>query len=75
MDIQLQIKTAIQKVLKTFNVSHAEIVLERPGDTNHGDFATNIALVLAKQTKSNPRELAEKIVGALREQKIKFMLE
>jgi len=73
MDIQLQIKTAIQQVLKTLNISATEIILERPADANHGDFATNIALTLAKQTKLNPRELAEKITGILREQKIEFV--
>ncbi len=76
MDIQLDIKTAIQSTLKTLGVSHvpaSEITLEHPGDSSHGDFATNIALVFAKQTKSNPRELAEKIAGALRTQKIEFI--
>ncbi|MFD2367492.1 arginine--tRNA ligase [Pseudoduganella sp. GCM10020061] len=41
------------------------IVLERPRDPSHGDVACNIAMQLAKQLKSNPRELAQKIVAAL----------
>ncbi len=43
----------------------AEIQLERPRDTQHGDFACNVAMLLAKQLKQRPREIAEKIVSAL----------
>ncbi len=41
------------------------IVIERSRDSQHGDFATNLALVLAKSAKTNPRQLAEKIIAAL----------
>lgn len=41
------------------------IVIERARDAQHGDFASNLALMLAKPAKSNPRALAEKIVAAL----------
>lgn len=41
------------------------ILLERPKQREHGDFATNLALVLAKEAKLSPRVLAEKIVLAL----------
>lgn len=36
-------------------------------DPKHGDFATNLALVLAKPTGSNPRKLAEQIIAQLPE--------
>jgi arginyl-tRNA synthetase len=42
-----------------------KINIERARDTNHGDFATNLALILAKPAKTNPRHLAEKIISAL----------
>jgi len=35
-----------------------EVELERPNDPSHGDFATNVALRLAKQAGRAPRELA-----------------
>jgi arginyl-tRNA synthetase len=41
------------------------IIVERARDAQHGDFATNIALRLAKAARRNPRELAEAIVAAL----------
>ena len=43
----------------------AEICLERPRDSQHGDFACNLAMTLAKQLKQRPRDIAEKIVAAL----------
>jgi arginyl-tRNA synthetase len=39
--------------------------IERSRDPAHGDFATSIAMRLAKQARSNPRALATKIVEAL----------
>ncbi|HXK56437.1 MAG: arginine--tRNA ligase [Gammaproteobacteria bacterium] len=40
-------------------------LIERTRDTRHGDFACNIAMVLAKIARVRPRELAEKLVAAL----------
>jgi arginyl-tRNA synthetase len=41
------------------------IALERPRDPSHGDIACNIAMQLAKPLKTNPRELATRLVAAL----------
>jgi len=41
------------------------IVVERPRQAAHGDYATNAALALAKAARRNPRELAQAIVDAL----------
>jgi arginyl-tRNA synthetase len=35
-----------------------QIVVERPKSREHGDYATNVALVLAKKVGRNPREMA-----------------
>ena len=43
----------------------AVVMVERTRDTSHGDFATNLAMTLAKAAKINPRLLAEKIIGAM----------
>ncbi|MEO1899046.1 MAG: arginine--tRNA ligase, partial [Methylococcales bacterium] len=42
-----------------------QINIERSRDSSHGDYATNLALILAKPAKSNPRQLAEKIIALL----------
>jgi arginyl-tRNA synthetase len=41
------------------------VELERPKNADHGDFATNVALQLAKRVGRKPREAAEAIVAAL----------
>jgi arginyl-tRNA synthetase len=38
-----------------------EPLLERPRDPSHGDWATNLAMVLAKPLRSKPREIAERL--------------
>jgi arginyl-tRNA synthetase len=43
------------------DLSAPTIILERPRDPSHGDFACNIAMQLAKALKKNPRELAQAI--------------
>ena len=41
------------------------VELERPKNTEHGDFATNVALQLARRVGAKPREVADAIVAAL----------
>jgi len=41
------------------------LVLERSKQAEHGDYATSVALQLARTLKQNPRELAGKLVAAL----------
>jgi len=41
------------------------IQIERTRDKSHGDFASNLAMMLAKPAKKNPRELAQLIVDNL----------
>jgi arginyl-tRNA synthetase len=43
----------------------ALVSVERTKDAQHGDFATNVAMRLAKAARKNPRELAQAIVAAL----------
>ena len=62
MNITDIIKSAIESALASLNISHdKEITIEHPRELSHGDFATNIAMVLAKVEGKNPRELAEAI--------------
>jgi arginyl-tRNA synthetase len=42
-----------------------QVVVERARDPQHGDFASNIAMRLAKAARRNPRELAQAIVIAI----------
>jgi arginyl-tRNA synthetase len=44
----------------------SRVLVEPPRDATHGDMATNAAMVLAKDAKKKPRELAELIAERLR---------
>ncbi|HEY2643962.1 MAG TPA: arginine--tRNA ligase [Galbitalea sp.] len=46
-------------------VSLADVPLERPRNREHGDWASNIAMKLAKPLGANPRELAQQIADEL----------
>jgi len=47
-------------------IDQSRITVEPPRDPTHGDIATNAAMVLAKDAKRKPRELAEAIAEKLR---------
>ena len=49
----------------TAPIDRRGIAVEPPRDPSHGDLATNAAMVLAKQARANPRELAAAIAGKL----------
>ena len=43
----------------------SSIELEIPKSSQHGDYATNVALSLTRQLKQNPRHIADRIVGRI----------
>ncbi|MCX6400115.1 MAG: arginine--tRNA ligase [Propionibacteriales bacterium] len=43
----------------------AEVTVERPRQKGHGDYATNVAMQLAKKAGTNPRAFAELLAGRL----------
>ena len=45
----------------------SEVTVERPRQKGHGDYATNVALQLAKKAGTNPRALGELLAAKLRE--------
>ncbi|MBI2622422.1 arginine--tRNA ligase [Candidatus Microgenomates bacterium] len=56
-----QIISALKKALGELGVSGVEPVVEVPGESSHGDYSTNVALVVAQKLKQNPMELVNKI--------------
>src|ERR671917_2337763 len=49
------------------NLDLGRVVVEPPRDVSHGDLATNAAMVLAKEARTNPRALADLIADDLRQ--------
>src|ERR1700688_1616586 len=48
------------------NIDFSRVVVEPPRDAGHGDMATNAAMVLAKDAKLKPRDLADAMAVRLR---------
>ena len=70
-----QLSTAIVDVLTTLTDEGAltlpdgvptSVTVERPRQKGHGDYATNVAMQLAKKAGTNPRALAELVAERLR---------
>jgi arginyl-tRNA synthetase len=59
------IRTALVQAAARLGAPDAEVVIERPRDSTHGDLATNLALTLAKTLGEKPRAVAERLVAAL----------
>ncbi|MDU0478408.1 arginine--tRNA ligase [Staphylococcus chromogenes] len=70
-DLGTLIKQTAEAVLTEHDldvsVLPAEVVVERPRNPEHGDYATNLALQIAKKVGQNPRELATWLAEKLRD--------
>jgi arginyl-tRNA synthetase len=47
------------------DTSSINIILERPKSAAHGDFSCNLAMMLAKPLRQNPRVIAEQLINAI----------
>ncbi|AVZ39704.1 MULTISPECIES: arginine--tRNA ligase [unclassified Dietzia] len=68
-DLAAVIRAALLTVLSErgadISVVPDTVTVERPRNPDHGDYATNVALQLAKKVGAAPRELAQEIATAL----------
>ncbi|MFC7050811.1 arginine--tRNA ligase [Emcibacter nanhaiensis] len=68
-DLQNKIKVIVEDLSASgdlpegLDLSH--MTLESPRDPSHGDMATNVAMILTKQAKMNPRQIAELVATKL----------
>jgi len=71
-DLRTQLKELLRQGVAAVapDGAAADVELDRPKQPEHGDFASNVALQLAKAQKRNPRELAKALVAALPASKI-----
>ena len=66
------IKTALTQLISQKSLPELvlpEVQIDRTKDKSHGDFACNIAMMLARQAKMNPRQIATLLVEELPETK------
>ncbi len=68
LDVKAHLAALFREALAQLapEAADADVVIERPREAAHGDFACSVALQLAKRLKRNPRQLAESLAAALR---------
>ena len=59
------LRAELTRVASQLGADSIDFVLERPRDAGHGDLATNLAMVLAKRERTNPRKTAERVLQEL----------
>lgn len=59
------IKSEIKKALEKLNYPVKDFVIDQPKDNKFGDLSANIAMVISKELKKNPRDIAKDIQNSL----------
>ena len=64
-------KNYLEKIFKESSrqliyLSDVELMFEIPKTISHGDFSCNVAMMLTKKLKKNPRLIAEEIISNLK---------
>ena len=59
------LREALRAAARSLGAPDAEFVVERPRDAGHGDWATNLAMVVARTRRVNPRGVAQELLDAL----------
>ena len=65
MNLKTHLSEAITKVLFSLDLPKKSIIIEPPKKRDFGDFSCNIALILAKEIKKNPIQIAQTITDNL----------
>ncbi len=76
IDFKEYLETIIRTALSQINaelITSTKIILERPKQADHGDFATNVAMQLARVLKRSPRDIAETIVSLLNQGDVRYV--
>ncbi|HEX6434972.1 MAG TPA: arginine--tRNA ligase [Gemmatimonadales bacterium] len=60
------LRAELSRVAARLGADGLDFVLERPRDADHGDLATNLAMVLARRERTNPRKTAERVLQELK---------
>ncbi|MFJ6114775.1 arginine--tRNA ligase [Agrococcus sediminis] len=63
--VHAAVRSAVARRAAEVEVGAGDIVLERPRNRDHGDWATNAAMRFAKKAGVAPRELAEEVAAEL----------
>jgi arginyl-tRNA synthetase len=62
-----KIEKEIKNILEGFGITEeVSFLVEHPNDLRNGDYSTNVAMIVSKKTGENLKQVAEKIVAALK---------
>ncbi len=67
MQIKIELESLINEALSKIGISKTTLHLEHPDVFSHGDYSTNVAMVLAKKLGKKPMDLADEIADNLPE--------
>lgn len=67
-----QVKILLERTLKELNYKIDEVIVDYPKNDAFGDYTTNVAMILAKEAKKNPLEIAEEILKLFQDNKKLF---
>ncbi|MFP4623424.1 MAG: arginine--tRNA ligase [Gemmatimonadota bacterium] len=65
MTAEARLREKLEEAAASLGAPGVKVQLDRPRHAEHGDWATNLAMVLAGRLKQPPREIAQRIVDAL----------
>ena len=66
MSADVVIRAELVRAARALGVTESvEPVIERPRDPAHGDWATNLAMMLARPLKRKPAEIAKELIAAM----------
>lgn len=68
MHMKEVIEVAVSEGVKELGLDQVDFVVEHPADLAHGDYACNVAMVVAGQVGKAPREIAEQFRAVLKDQ-------
>ncbi|MCD6100448.1 MAG: arginine--tRNA ligase [Candidatus Marinimicrobia bacterium] len=60
-----KIRNLLYEILKSKSIDSVDIRVERPKNPEHGNFSTNLPLLLSKRLKKGPLEIAREIVSSI----------
>lgn len=55
------LQKALSQIVAEMGVGEFKVIVDTPADTKHGDYTTNLAMMLSKRLKKKPVEIAEEI--------------
>src|SRR3989338_7759257 len=64
----LTIKSQLKEIIVKLGFDEKQVQIDCPVKSEHGDYSTNLAMVMAQERKTGPMDLAQEIAGRLASQ-------